>query len=292
MYPMEPGSLDPWNAREGFAMAVVLITGCSSGLGLATALEFARRGDRVFASMRNVAKAGSLREAAQARGLAVDVLEIDVTDDASVQRGVAGVLTSEGQIDVLVNNAGVSNYGTVELMQWDWLREMMETNFFGSVRMIRAVLPAMRARRSGSILNVSSVTGRIPGTPCASIYAASKHALGALSESLAVEVEGFDIKVALIEPGFLKTDLVENGKVTLDPHSPYAVLESAEYAFEQASAARAGDPILVAARIVEAATAGGPLHVVVGNDADTFIGLAATMTFEQWAAMIKTELGL
>ncbi len=165
-------------------MAVVLITGCSSGFGLVTALEFARRGDLVFASMRNVAKAGPLREAARAEGLAIEVVEIDVTDDGSVRRGVDHVLASAGHVDVLVNNAGISHYGTVRLTPWDWMRETMETNFFGAVRMIRAVLPTMRARRSGNIVNVSSVQGRVPGYPFVSMYGASKHALGALSESL------------------------------------------------------------------------------------------------------------
>jgi NAD(P)-dependent dehydrogenase (short-subunit alcohol dehydrogenase family) len=229
-------------------MAIVLITGCSSGLGLSTALEFARRGDQVFASMRNVAKAGPLREAADAEGLAVEVIELGVTDDASVQRVVDQILASAECIDVLVNNAGISHYGTVELMPWDWLREMMETNFFGPVRTIRAVVPTMRARRSGSIVNVSSMAGRIPGFPFASLYGVSKHALGTLCEALAMEVESFNIDVTLVEPGWFKTDIVDNGKVILDPDSPYAALEAAEYAGEQASVAVAGDPGVTAWR--------------------------------------------
>jgi NAD(P)-dependent dehydrogenase (short-subunit alcohol dehydrogenase family) len=273
-------------------VAVVLITGCSSGLGLSAALEFARRGDRVFASMRNVAKAGALRDATEADGLTVEVIELDVTDDASVQRAVDHVLASAGRIDVLVNNAGISHYGTIELMPWEWLRETMETNFYGPVRMIRAVLPAMRARRSGSIVNVSSVSGRIPGFPFAGLYSVSKHALGTLCEALAMEVESFNIHVTLIEPGWFKTEIVDNGKVILDPNSPYAALEAAEYAGEQAAVAVAGDPRLVAAAIVKAATTHGPLHVPVGDDADTWIARTSTMTFEEWAVSMKAALGL
>lgn len=273
-------------------MAVVLITGCSSGFGLATALEFARRDDRVFASMRGSGKAGRLREAARAEGLAIEVIELDVTDDDSVQRGVAHVLDSAGRIDVLVNNAGISHYGTVELMPWEWLREMMETNFFGPVRMIRAALPSMRARRSGTIVSVSSVSGRIPGFPFVSLYSASKHALGTLCESLAVEVEPFDVRVRVIEPGWFKTSIVDKGNVVLDPQSPYAALEAAEYASEQVAVAVAGDPSVVATAIVNAATSDGPLHVLVGDDAEAWFATASNMTFEEWATMTKTELGL
>ena len=273
-------------------MAVVLITGCSSGFGLATALAFARRGDQVFASMRNVAKAGPLREAALDEGLTIEVIEIDVADDASVRRGVDGVLASVGQIDVLVNNAGISHYGTVELMPWDWLREMMETNFFGPVRMIRAIVPTMRARRSGAIVNVSSALGRTPGYPFSSMYSASKHALGTLSEALAVEIDPFDIKVALIEPGWFRTEVVDNGRVILDPDSPYAGLEAAVHAFERAAIAVAGDPGVVAAAIVKASTTDGPLHVLVGDDAEAAVASAARMSFEEFAATTRAELGL
>ena len=128
-------------------------------------------------------------------------MELDVADDASVQRGVAQVLDTAGHIDVLVNNAAVAHYGTVELMPWDWLRETFDTNFYGPVRMIRAVLPSMRERESGTIVNVSSANGRMRGLGFAGMYGASKHALGTMSEALATEVEPFNIQVVVIEPG-------------------------------------------------------------------------------------------
>ena len=268
-------------------MAVVLVTGCSSGIGLVTALEFARRGDQVFASMRNLQKAGPLREAASAAGVSLEIVELDVTDDDSVRLAVAHVLETAGHIDVLVNNAGVAHYGTVELIPWDWLRDNFETNFFGVVRMIRAVLPSMRERKSGVIVNVSSASGRIRGLGSAGTYGASKHALGNLSEALAIEVEPFDIRVVVIEPGVFRTSIVENAAVQLDPDSPYAALEAAEHEVGKADESGAEDPAIVAAAIVEAATVPGPLHVLVGDDAELWVAAAESGTFEDWRARIQ-----
>lgn len=270
-------------------MATVLITGCSSGFGRATALEFARRGDQVFASVRNPEAVSGLREQVAKESLPVTILRLDVTDDTSVLKGVERVQEEADAIDVLVNNAGISHYGTVELMPWDWFREMFDTNFFGAVRMIRAVLPSMRARRAGTIINVSSAAGRIPGIGFVSAYSATKHALCNLSEALAMEVEPFNIRVVSIEPGWHRTDIVDKGRVVLDPESPYAALESAEYSSEQAAVAAAADPTIVASAIVEAATARGPLHVVVGDDAKSWIAAAQSMTFEEWLSMAKQE---
>jgi NAD(P)-dependent dehydrogenase (short-subunit alcohol dehydrogenase family) len=276
-----------YGAGEEALMAVVLITGCSSGIGLATALAFAQRGDRVFATMRNPAKAGPLRDAAQAAGVAVEIVQLDVADDESVRRGVGEVLDAAGRIDVLVNNAGVGHYGTVELMPWDWLRETFETNFFGVVRMLRAVLPSMRERTAGVIVNVSSANGRMRGLGFAGMYGASKHALGTMSEALQTEVEPFGIRVVVIEPGAFRSNLVENGAVQLDPGSPYAALEAAEYAAGEAGDSDAEDPSVVAAAIVEAAVHPGPLHVLVGDDAELWVAAAESSTYEQWRAKVE-----
>jgi NAD(P)-dependent dehydrogenase (short-subunit alcohol dehydrogenase family) len=268
-------------------MAVVLITGCSSGLGLSAALEFAGRGDQVFATMRSTRRADALLEAAMTAGVSVEVVELDVTDDDSVRHGVAQVLAAAGQIDVLVNNAGVGHYGTVELMPWEWLRATFETNFFGAVRMIRAVLPSMRERRSGTIVNVSSANGRMRGLGFASMYGASKHALGTMSEALAMEVDPFNINVVVIEPGAFRSSIVENASVDLDPHSPYAALEAAEYAAGKAGDSPDEDPSVIASVIVKAATTPGPLHVLVGDDAELWVAAAESSTFEEWCARVR-----
>ena len=158
-------------------MSVVLITGCSSGFGLEAALAFARRGDTVCATMRSLAKADGLQKRAKAEGLTVHVHQLDVTDPASVTQAVSDVVAEHGRIDVLVNNAGVAYSGAVETMRVERALAAMDTNFWGAFRMIQEVVPAMRQQRSGVVINVSSVAGRVPATAYTSMYAASKHAL-------------------------------------------------------------------------------------------------------------------
>src|SRR5260370_15024978 len=168
---------------------VVLVTGCSSGFGLESALTFARAGYRVYATVRHPAKLRQVETAAAAEGLTLGIRELDVTNDRSVQQGVKGILEAEGRIDVLVNNAGVARVGPVELLPDALVRDTFETNFFGPLRTIRAVLPGMRAQRSGVIINISSVAGRPWGKPHTWAYDASKHALGTLSDGLALQLQ-------------------------------------------------------------------------------------------------------
>ena len=245
---------------------VVLVTGCSTGFGLLTALAFARRGDRVFATMRNLDKAGELRAAADAEGLKVDVVALDVTDDASVTEAVAEVRRQAGTIDVLVNNAGIGGRSAVETYPDTLVRAIFETNVFGVLRMLRAVLPTMRENRSGAVVNVSSLAG-LMGVPFNSMYSASKHALEAISEALALEVQPFGIRVTLIEPGYYRTNIGENvtAMTALSPESPYYEQERAAVDAVPDAVARGGDPQDVADAIVEAATTDSPrLRVPMG----------------------------
>jgi NAD(P)-dependent dehydrogenase (short-subunit alcohol dehydrogenase family) len=265
-------------------MAVVLITGCSSGFGLATAVAFARRGDQVIAAVRDATRADALVSAAGSASL--EVIEMDVTDDDSVAAATASAQGRFGPVDVLVNNAGVARYGAIEQIPWTWAREMFETNFWGALRVTRAVLPAMRERNAGTVVNVSSVAARLHGVPVAGLYAASKHALGAASEALAIEVAPFGIDVALVEPGWYRTRALENAKVTDDPSSPYHELEAAVAAADTESFLAAPGPEEVATAIVERVERGGPLHVLVGEDAITTHAATAGLTFEEWAAML------
>jgi NAD(P)-dependent dehydrogenase (short-subunit alcohol dehydrogenase family) len=177
---------------------VILITGCSSGIGRAAALEAAARGHRVFASARNPE---SLRDLESGR---IRPLALDVTDAAAIREAVASVLTEAGRVDALVNNAGYGQYGAAEDVTADEWRRQFDVNLFGAIEATRAVLPAMREKRSGTIVNVSSVAGRI-GIPFAAPYCASKHALEAFSDSLRVEVAPFGIRVAVIEAGPIET---------------------------------------------------------------------------------------
>ena len=267
-------------------MAVVLITGCSSGFGLEAALAFARNGDTVCATMRNLAKADALRKRVADEGVEVDLEEIDVTNDASVAAGVAAVADRLGPIDALVNNAGVGYGGPVETMPFDAAQALMDTNFWGAVRMTRAVLPGMREQRSGAIINVTSLSGLIPGALYTGLYAASKHALGALSESLAGEVAPFGIRVVCVAPGFFATEISSNNEATDDGIAGSAYDADASWwaSFMANSVAGGADARVVADVIVAAASdPATPAQVPVGADAELYLSLwSQTGTYEKW----------
>ena len=202
-------------------MTVALVTGTSTGIGQATAISLARKGYAVHAAMRNLGAAGPLAKAAAAESLSITPFEMDVDDDRSVERGIAGVLAAEGRIDVLVNNAGVGGGGSVERTPLARFRQIMETNFFGLLRCTQAVIPAMRRQKSGFIANVSSVAGRVAISPQGA-YSASKFAVEALSECLAQEMRPFGVRVTLIEPGVIATPIFGKGDPALlaDPDYP------------------------------------------------------------------------
>ena len=276
-------------------MSVVLITGCSTGIGLHASVAFARNGDAVVATMRNTSKADALRKAAADAGTEVEVLQLDVTDDASARSAVSEVLTRHGRIDVLVNNAGVGLSGAIEDFPEDQARASLETNFWGPVRMVRLVLPTMRTQGSGVIVNISSITGRLPSFPCYGFYAAGKHALGAMSESLAAEVAPFGIRVLCVEPGYYLTsltDTVDTLGAQLDPSSPYADISHFMLDFTKDALVNGGDPADVADAVVAAvADDASPLHVHVGADADAYLDLwHQTGTFETFTAAANALL--
>jgi NAD(P)-dependent dehydrogenase (short-subunit alcohol dehydrogenase family) len=269
-------------------MAVVLITGCSSGFGMLASLVFARKGDTVYASMRDTGKAGALQEAAAKENLTVNVIQLDVNDERSVQQGVAKVLDAEGRIDVLVNNAGIGHHGPIEETDDGEVREIFETNTFGPLRTIRAVLPSMRERKAGVIANVSSLAG-VVCPPFDGIYSGSKHALEALSEALYYELHPFGVRVLLIEPGGFSTNIENTRRYpkAYGEGSPYAELDQR---FEQAltrlpAAAERADPQIVADLIYDAVNDKEPkLRYLVGQDAEMIGGLRRQMddaTFEK-----------
>jgi NAD(P)-dependent dehydrogenase (short-subunit alcohol dehydrogenase family) len=187
-------------------MATVLITGASRGIGFATALTIARAGHAVYATMRNPGKSPQLAEAAAKENLPIKICAMDVDSDTSVQSGMEAIFKDAGNIDVLVNNAGVERNGSIEELPMAEFRAVMETNYFGALRCIKAVIPQMRQRRSGCIINVTSVAGRLSTSPLGP-YAASKFALEALSEALAQEMKMFGVHVAIVEPGVIDTSM-------------------------------------------------------------------------------------
>ena len=164
-----------------------LITGTSKGIGFETALSFARAGYKVFATMRNLEAAASLKQRITDESLPILIYKMDVDSDESVKQCIDKIMQEHGTIDVLVNNAGIERHGSVEELPMADFKAVMETNYFGVIRCIQAVLPQMRQNKSGCIINVVSVAGKIANSPL-SAYAASKHALEALTESLAQEV--------------------------------------------------------------------------------------------------------
>ena len=282
-------------------MAIALVTGTSSGIGLATAVTLARAGHTVFAAQRNPDGAAELRALVAAEALAVTVIPLDVDDDASVARAVRTVLAEKGRIDVLVNNAGVGGGGSVEELPMATFRQAMETNYFGALRCIQAVVPGMRERRSGLIVNVSSVAGRVALAPAAP-YAASKWALEALSECLAQEMKAFHVRVAIVEPGVIATAIFGKAK-PLPQDSPYPQLRRQRAMFA-ASLSKPTSPYVVAEQIRQIVESdSGQLRYPVGPDAapllawragksdEEVIAMAAASDAE-WAARLKREFGL
>jgi NAD(P)-dependent dehydrogenase (short-subunit alcohol dehydrogenase family) len=230
---------------------VILITGCSSGIGRATAVEAARRGHRVFASARNLADLAEI-----ARPPSVETLALDVTDAASIEAAVRRVVAAAGRIDALVNAAGYAHYGAVEEVSAEEWRAQFEVNFFGAVNLSRAVLPHMRAARRGTIVMVSSVGGRVV-VPFAGPYCASKHALEAVSDSLRVEAAPFGIRVVVVEPGPVETRFADKARAIVAPlvarPGPYRDLYvGAERAMNGDFQRGGGPPDVVARAVVDA----------------------------------------
>jgi NAD(P)-dependent dehydrogenase (short-subunit alcohol dehydrogenase family) len=275
-------------------MAVVLVTGCSSGFGMLAAIEFAKRGDAVFASMRDTLKAGPLLDGAKSAGVSVNVLAMDVNDRASVETAVADVISRAGKIDVLVNNAGLGIHGPIEEAEDDEMARVFDTNVFGLVRVTRAVLPQMRQQGAGTIVNVGSMAGKV-SSPFGGIYAASKHAVEAISDSLHFELHPFGVRVVLVEPGGFETKFDAN-RLLERKHgkaSPYAELDRR---FEERQSRLPGggerrDAQTVASVIADAAHADAPKRrYLVGQDAELIGGLHKQMSDEDFEKAMRTAL--
>ena len=201
-------------------MAVIVVTGANSGIGRAAAIHLAAAGHTVYGAMRDLAKGDKLAALADAAGARVHPVAVDVSDDDSVRSGFAEVLGREGHVDVLVNNAGLGLNAVVEEVDIDEAKAVFDVNYFGIIRCAQAVLPTMRERRSGTIVNVSSIAGRIAALAQA-VYASSKWAVECLSENLAQELAPWDIRVKIIEPGVTRTALLAK-HADLHEDSPYA----------------------------------------------------------------------
>lgn len=268
-------------------MASILITGTSKGIGMATALVLARAGHKVFATMRNPDRYPQLAQIALKEKLPIRVFTMDVDADESVKTTVAAIQKEHGPIDALVNNAGIESRGSVEELDIAVFRQVMETNYFGALRCIQAVMPQMRNRRDGCIVNITSVAGRIAISPFAP-YSASKHALEALSEALAQEAKMFNIRVAIVEPGVIDTPMARGVDDNL-PVSVYPQNRRIAGLF-LASLEKPVPPVIVGEKIREIIESGTwTLRHPVGPDAQPFLQWRASMNDEQWVDWGSTD---
>jgi NADP-dependent 3-hydroxy acid dehydrogenase YdfG len=268
----------------------ILITGCSSGIGRATAARLAASGHRVYATARKLDAIADLA-ASGCRTLA-----LDVTDERSMRDAVAAVEDAESAVGVLVNNAGYSQSGAVETLDLDDVRRQFETNVFGLIRMCQLVLPGMRRQRSGRIINLSSMGGKLT-FPGGGAYHATKHAVEAISDALRFEVKGFGVDVVVIEPGLIKTQFGETARATVDESrdGPYASFNEAVAAatvdaYEGPLSRLGGGPDAVAKTIEKAIAAKRPrTRYPVTPSAWLFLGQRAVMTDRMWDAVTGTQ---
>ena len=262
-------------------MRRALITGCSTGIGRATAVELTKRGYEVVATARRPEVLADLDVAER--------LALDVTDAASIKAAVAAA----GDIDVLVNNAGIGVGGPIECVPIDRAQAMFETNVWGPARMVQALAPGMRARNRGAIVNVTSLAGRAVG-PLNGYYSASKWALEALTEAMYLELGHWGIKVIAIEPGFIATPMLEKDESYGTDGPPYDELRQIwDSASNKLAAGEPPGPELVAAAIADALEQDEPvLRHPVGADAEMVVAARESMSYEQFIASMRDLLGL
>ena len=262
-------------------MTSALITGTSKGIGLATAVAMGRAGHEVYATMRNPSGAPELKTIVEKESLPVTISAMDVDSDTSVSEAFEKIFSDGGDIDVLVNNAGIEKTGAVEELGLDEFRRVMETNYFGAIRCIQTVLPRMRERQSGCIINVTSIAGRLAASPFAP-YTASKFALEAVSECLAQEMKAFNVRVAIVEPGIIDTSMAR--RIGDDPAASNYPQEQRFARLFVETLKTPASPSLVAEKILEVATGNGwQLRHPVGPDALPFLEWRSAMTDEEWA---------
>lgn len=267
-------------------MKIAVVTGTSSGIGLITSLHLAKNGYKVFAGMRNLAKATALQEAAAADSLDLEVIQLDVCDKASITAAIE-LVEQTGPVDVLINNAGIGGSSPLELTPEDEHRQMFDTNYFGAVNCIQAVLPSMRERSTGCIVNITSAVG-LMATPNQIAYSASKWALECLGEALAHEMYRFGVRVVNVEPGVIMTNIFENSaeQTRYDKTSPYQPIMRRNGKVFASGFNRAVQPAFVAEKILEAITTDDyRLRWPVGPDAEGFLAARHKTSDEEWVKM-------
>ena len=271
---------------------VAIVTGSSSGIGFETSVLLARNGFHTYAAVRNLDKSQPLIDMSKKDGLSIQVIELDVSSDKSVKDAINKVLSENKRIDVVVNNAGYALAGSFEDLSMDEIKSQFETNFFGAIRVIQAILPSMRNQRNGRIVNVSSMGGRI-AIPLDSAYHGTKFALEGLSESLQYEVEQFGIKIIIIEPGAIKSNFFNNLKMASKAQrldSPYTQMMQKLNAGFSFMLENAPHPVEVAKVILAAVTSEDPqLRYTVGDDAAMILQAKRTMSDTEFRNLMKKQ---
>ncbi|MEH7010496.1 oxidoreductase [Neobacillus niacini] len=273
-----------------------VVTGTSSGFGLSTSIELARKGLTVIAAMRNSNKSSDLMKEARKHGVEskIIVLELDVTNEKSILAFQTLVIENFGRVDVLINNAGYAGAGFVEEVSMDEYRKQFETNVLGVFAVTKAFLPLMREQKQGCIINISSISGKV-AFPGLSPYIASKHAIEGWSESLRLEMQPFGVKVVLIEPGSYKTNIWSTGKQvaaeSLQSHSPYKDYMQSIERYIAAGENSFGDPLEVATKIAEIAVAENPdIRYPIGRGVKASIFLKNFLPWRLWEKIIIKKL--
>lgn len=268
---------------------VAVVTGSSSGIGYETSLLLARNEFVTYATMRNLKKSTDLQEIAAKERIPLKVLPLDVNDDTSVSNAIDTIIKENGRIDVLVNNAGYNMFGSLEELTIDEVKGQFETNFFGVVRATKAVIPTMRKQGSGTIVNISSLGGRIGLMPFLTAYQSSKFAVEGFTESLRQELAQFNIDVILIEPGVIRTNIIDNSKNAKNynpKNSPYAGTIQKLFEGSQSIMADSSHPRDVAEVILKVVNTSSPnVRYPVGKDAESVLKARTELSdkeLEKW----------
>lgn len=266
---------------------VVIVTGTSSGIGFETAVLLARNGFMTYATMRNPVKSTRLSDLANKEKLDIKIRKLDVNDETGINETIDQVISETGRIDVLVNNAGYAIFGALEDTALDEIREQFETNFFGPVRTIKAVIPIMKKQNGGKIINLSSMVGRF-GVPFNSAYVASKFALEGITESTRYELHDYNIKIILVEPGIIKSHFFQNVKLSNKSTSGYSKLLKKRMEGIETMLKKATHPEIVAEVILDIINSRNTnIRYLVGHDAEFMLKLKKNATDEEFEDRLR-----
>ena len=272
---------------------VAVVTGNSSGIGYEISVALARNAFLTYATMRNLNKSENIKSVATKENLPIRINQLDVIDDISVKDAVQAISSETGRIDVLVNNAGYVLSGAFEDLAMDEIKTQYDTNVFGLIRTTQAVLPIMRRQKSGIIVNISSGAGRF-GYPGQSAYISTKFAVEGLSESMSYELEPFGIKVVVVEPGVIRTNIVNGmvvAKKSKDLNSPYLQITQKMATVLENMMENGSPPDLVVKVVVNAVTNESPnLRYLAGKDVETWMEGKRSMSHEEFFKMMKQNL--